>query len=519
MGRMKLFAIILAVFLVLVGGILVFVDEPLRAYAERQLNEHVEGYTFKIGGLSFHLLGFSIDLTDITVRQSAHPDPPIAKIPKWHASEHWRELLSGTLVSDHKIDHPVLHVVRVQAVTEAKEGKAVSDRGWQDAVLAIYPLNINELQITDADITYSQHNNAKPLHVSHANFQAGNIRNVRSQEAEYPSTVHLDAIVFDKGRLAIDGHADFLSEPFMGVNVDIDMDDMPLVDWLPVTAERQIHLTQGQLSMKGHVEFSPKKEFVECQQFTLRDAKVDFVHSARTKETEKQTGATVADAADEAANHPRLLLRINRGTIANGEFGFVNREANPRYRVFISGTTIDLENWSNQLTEGVATVKLKGMFMGNGETDIQGAFRPETQSPDFDLNLRIWKTHVKSMNDLLRAHGNLDVVTGVFSVFAEMHVRNGTIRGYLKPLFKDIQAYDPAQDRDKGTWTKIYQKIVDAAAALLRNTPRKEVATKTELSGPVKNPQASTWELVVKLIQNAFFEAVLPGFEKLPKAS
>lgn len=55
------------------------------------------------------------------------------------------------------------------------------------------------------------------------------------------------------------------------------------------------------------------------------------------------------------------------------------------------------------------------------------------------------------------------------------------------------------------------------ASAVLKNTPRGEVATKADLSGPVENPKASTWELVVTLLQNAFFEAVLPGLEGRPK--
>jgi hypothetical protein len=35
-----------------------------------------------------------------------------------------------------------------------------------------------------------------------------------------------------------------------------------------------------------------------------------------------------------------------------------------------------------------------------------------------------------------------------------------------------------------------------------------------ELSGEVANPQTSTWQTVVHLIQNAFFKAILPGFER-----
>ncbi len=85
--------------------------------------------------------------------------------------------------------------------------------------------------------------------------------------------------------------------------------------------------------------------------------------------------------------------------------------------------------------------------------------------------------------------------------------------GYLKPLFKNVKAYDPPQDQDKGLLQKIFEKTVNVASELLKNTPREEVATRTQMSGPVENPQASTWETVVTLFRNAFFEAVLPGLE------
>ena len=204
---------------------------------------------------------------------------------------------------------------------------------------------------------------------------------------------------------------------------------------------------------------------VRLNSLTVREVKLDFVHAAQARTKEKETGKKVAHAADKAANHPTLLLRIDQGTIEKSEFGFVNKSTNPPYRVFIAGTDIDLKNWSNQLSEGTAVVKLNGMFMGSGATHIQGAFRPETKSPDFDLSLRVQKTQVKSMNDLLRAYGGMDVVSGVFSVYSEMTVKDGKVDGYLKPLFKDLEAYDPAQDQDKGLLKKIYEKTINVASA------------------------------------------------------
>jgi hypothetical protein len=60
--------------------------------------------------------------------------------------------------------------------------------------------------------------------------------------------------------------------------------------------------------------------------------------------------------------------------------------------------------------------------------------------------------------------------------------------------------------------------VVNGVLDLFKNTESGQVATKTDLSGPVENPQTSTWEVLEKLVENAFFKAILPGFEGSRKA-
>ncbi len=60
----------------------------------------------------------------------------------------------------------------------------------------------------------------------------------------------------------------------------------------------------------------------------------------------------------------------------------------------------------------------------------------------------------------------------------------------------------------------MYEGLVGGIAGLLENRPREEVATKVAIEGNLENPQTSTWQTVVNLIQNAFFKAILPGFER-----
>ena len=498
----------------LLAIVVAFLDEPLRILAERAFNRRVVGYTLSIGKLDFHPIGLSVDFEDVRLIQNEHPEPPVVQLPRWHASIHWRALLHRHLVSDHRLERPVLRITRPQMKTEARDEMPMADRGWQEAVLAVYPFKVDVFTMIDADIAYRDNPRSKPLHIDQLNVQAENIRNVQFADHTYPSTIHLDGRVFDSGRVTMDGTANFLAEPHLGLNVEMTLERIRLEDLVPVTGRVNVQLRKGVLSTNGHVEYSPVIKQAMLRNLLLEGVHVDYVHSARTKEAEKSVAKTTAQAAENLSNHPEWLLRIDQAKILESELGFVNEAATPPYRVYLTEANIGLDNFSNQLTEGTAYLKATGKFMGSGLTQISGTFRPERDSPDFDLQMRLVKTKMRSLNDVLRAYGNFDVVQGVFSLFTELTVKNGTIQGYVKPLFKDVDVYDPEQDQDKALVQQLYEGVVGGAMTVLENTPRNEVATKAELAGSAKRPRMSTWQVIARLIQNAFFKAILPGLEK-----
>jgi hypothetical protein len=199
---------------------------------------------------------------------------------------------------------------------------------------------------------------------------------------------------------------------------------------------------------------------------------------------------------------------------ADGQIGFVNQAAKPPYKVFISGTKLQLENLSNHFKDGPARARVTGNFMGSGATQVQATFRPESKGPDLDLALSIENTDLVKMNDLLRAYGKFDVIAGNFFMYSEIKIRRGKIDGYMKPLFSDMKVYDQRQDAEKNIFRKLYEGLVGGISGLLENRPREEIATRVPIEGDVEGPEASTWETVVRLIQNAFLKAILPGFER-----
>lgn len=492
-----------------------FIDEPLRAYMEAELNKTVKGYTFRIGKLDFHPAALSLDLEDVTVTQDKQPDPPVASLKRWSASMEWQALLHGRLVSSHQFERPILHITRSQARKEAGDATPVEKRGWQDAVLKVYPFKIDDLEIEDGEITYRDEANAsRPLKLRHVNVRAKNIRNVRSKEREYPSEVHIDGVLFDTGTVRIDGNADFMAEPHAGVKGRLHLGTTPLEHLLPLTGRQNVQIRGGTMTAEGSVEYSPQVKDIRLTSLLVENLRADYVHSSRTERKEKRNAQKAVRTANQLNDDQELLLKIEEAHIKNGELGYVNESGDPKFRVFFTETNLALKNFSNQFREGTAHLALTGKFMGTGPSNVKAAFRAERPTPDFKLDLKIEGTELKSLNNLLRAYGDIDVAKGQFSFYSELEVKHGRVEGYFKPHFKDVEVYNEQQDRDKGFFHKVYESIVGGIVQLLKNAPRDEVATKARVSGPLENANADTFEAILGLVRNAFFEAILPGLDR-----
>jgi hypothetical protein len=285
-----------------------------------------------------------------------------------------------------------------------------------------------------------------------------------------------------------------------------------------VTGQYNVQLQQGALDVIGHVQHSGNTTVVDINQITLEGVRADYVHPAQKKQKGKapaEKGAEkVAEKVKEVHRDPTLVLKVAHGKILHSDVGFINKASSPDYRVFFSDMNLDIDRFSNRPEEGMGQMKLTGKFMGTGPTIVTGSFRPEKPNPDFDLHVRIVKTQVQEFNQLLRAYGLPDTTGGTFAFFSEMSVQNNHIDGYVKPFMKDVEVYNPEQDKDKAASAKIYEAVVGGVLALFKNSSTGQVATETSVTGPVENPKEDTWQILSKLVQNAFFKAILPGFEK-----
>jgi hypothetical protein len=271
-----------------------------------------------------------------------------------------------------------------------------------------------------------------------------------------------------------------------------------------------LDVERGKLAARGEVEYTPKQLRLALERVSLENAKIDYV--IRSQEDVENVGKA-AKATTTAKAQAENRVDVKEAVVGKSTFGIVNRTAKPPYRLFVAETDIRVTNFSNQRDARRGAATMRGRFMGTGPLQVDADFAPGAKSADFHVNARIEDVDLAAMNDVLRAQADVDVTKGRLSIFSEMTVRGGRVNGYVKPLFADVDVYDSKQDAGKNPLHQVYEAAVGAASTVLTNRPRDEVATITELSGPVESPNTSTWDMVIGLLRNAFVKAIMPGLE------
>jgi hypothetical protein len=275
----------------------------------------------------------------------------------------------------------------------------------------------------------------------------------------------------------------------------------------PIVKDFDFDLEGGTLDGHGVLEYSPWQRSLDLADLVVTGLHVDW----RLGQTSADQAVEAVEALDE---EEAMEVRLERLELVDSEIGVIVTEASPQYRLFLGDADVVINGYSNLDGAPPMGLEARGLFQGSGPSRIAGAFRSDDAGPDFDLDVRIENTQLASLNDMLRANFNVDVTRGTFAFYSEIAAQNGRIDGYVKPMFVDAEIYDPAQDRDDGFFRRMWERIAEGLAKLLENKRRDQVATVADISGKVEDVRASNAQVVVNLIRNAFFQAILPGFRR-----
>jgi len=496
-----------------------FLDDIVRARTQAAMNQKLKGYHVSLRHAHLQLVGGILTLNGLKIIQQAHPHPPVADISMMRFHIQVKELFSRRIVADVRLWRPKIHIDQTQLVTEKKDKVPLRQKGWQDALEAAYPFKINRFTIDDGDIVYIQDAVNPPLHLANLNFTTDNIRNIHAPENAYPSRFHANLVIFGTGRATIDGHANYLEEPFPGARAQYTIANVPLSAFDPEIRQINIDVSGGRLSSNGLLEYSPKITRVDVDNATIDEVNVGYFHSPATKQAEAQRVKDTGKQIEKQNNRQAVDITVRDFDITHSNFSYTDKTSNPNYRLFINDTDLTIKHLSNHQTQGPADLALHGKLMGSGDTDIAGDFLASQQGPAFNLKVAIQNADLTSMNDLLRAFGSFDVAAGQLSVFSQVAVKDGNIDGYVKPMFANLKVYDYRKDKSTGVLHQAKELAIGGAAHLFKNRSTEKVAADVDLKGKLVSPDISTWQALAQVLRNAFIEAIIPGFDRAVASS
>jgi hypothetical protein len=496
-----------------------FLDGIIRPRIEAKMNASLKAYHATLPHAHLQLLGFALTLQDLTVVQLAHPQPPVATFPVMTFRIHWRALLFGRVVANVLLSHPKFHINHAQFATEQKDPTPLRQKGWQDALQNAYPFRINRFVVDESDIVYVEAGETKLLHLSHLNIVSDNIRNIQEPKHPYPSWFRASMLIFDRGKMSLEGRANFLMKPFPGIETQYTVTDVPMDAVTTVSHHVNIVISGGTFASDGLIEYSPKVTNIDVHNVTFDAINVVYTHRLETQNAEAKRIGAAGKVVEKETNRRAVNIKVDALDIKHSRVAFDDQISKPPFNLFIADAGLKLRHLVNHGAQGPARLTLNGKFMGSGATNVAGTFLAAGQGPEFNLNIRIENTDMTSLNPLLRAYGRFDVAQGRFTLYSQLGVKDGNINGYLKPMFSDLEVYDYQKDKNKGMMGQAKQMLIGTAAHILKNRQTQKVAAQVNITGSLKKANVSAWDAFVEIVKNAFVKTILPGFDREVRVS
>ncbi len=439
--------------LLLVGALLarLLADEPLheelRGFLEQRVNAALQGYTVSIGSVDLRLIGFAVDLQQITVVQNARPRPPVAYVPRWTTSVDWRALFSLAVVADTTFDRPQVFLTEDQAVEEAKDPVPVSDRGWQDAVRAVYPLKLNTLRVRGGIVTYLHGGPAPPIRLERVDFRATNIRNVEAVAGQHPSPIELDCTAFGSGTLSARGRADFFAKPSPTLIADFTLHDMTLEPLASIAEQSGILVDGGTLAATGQFAQEPTATRLALRSVVVSKPVLEY---ARRPETKDREDVQVAKDATQS-----LSVRIDDLRVRDGTLTYQNpSELMPPIRFERTNLRLtSVETPPPRKSRPLSRVELDTALLGTGSLHVRGrADLGATPGPLGDLAFDLQGIELARFDQLTRPWG-LTVASGTLSAQGQLTRNPDQTRlairqlGVAKPVVEYVQVTPSDEQR------------------------------------------------------------------------
>lgn len=211
-------------------------------------------------------------------------------------------------------------------------------------------------------------------------------------------------------------------------------------------------------------------------------------------------------------------FKINRALIRNGSVHFRAFTTQKPLDVYISSFNASIDNLTNIRDDTaplIATVQATGLVMDQAKLEYKMTLDPFAYRPTFHMALRLLGLDVTKLNDVALAYGNFDFKRGWFDLVVESDAKEGQLKGYAKPLFRNLKVFSLRQDlKEDNVLQFFWQALVGAATSLFKNQRHDQFGTLIPFSGDLSDAtSADILATIGNVLRNAFVRAYLPRLQ------
>lgn len=304
--------------------------------------------------------------------------------------------------------------------------------------------------------------------------------------------------------------------------------DIHLALWRGAYELRDIEIRQLNSSTQEPLFKAPKMEFS-----VLRGALIRGVVVARIRVFEAKLSFAAGHAGNAAqtgkgANWADILkkltpFRIDRFETIDGQAHYYDMYSDPKVDVYlnqVNAVITNLTNQEDQQKRRAATLQLDALAVGQGQVRVDLQVDPFAEKPDFDLKARLTQLQVDRMRDFLRAYTLVDPKSGTLDVVTELNAKDGSVKGYIKPLFHDLQLlqWKHITEQEKDPLHFLVDAVGSVVNLIFQNQRKDQLATVIPIEGRIDSPGVDVFSTIGNLVKNATVKAFSPTFEKAAKS-
>lgn len=243
----------------------------------------------------------------------------------------------------------------------------------------------------------------------------------------------------------------------------------------------------------------------------LDKAQINFAKSKRGT-TQTGVGTNWFDPIKQLAPIDINLVEIRRSQITYQDFSTA-----PKVDLRITNVNGQMTNLRNVDEKNVAlpaTLAFTGTSIGDGAMQLSGKFNPLTRYIDMDVDGQLEHANLTAFNDFSNAYAGVHFKEGTMNVYSEVGVQDGRVRGYVKPLIRDLSV-DRIPD-ESNPLEVLWSTAASVLLEILQNQPRDQLATKVPLTGTLDRIETPFWPTLGGIFRNAFIKAFSTGTDNDP---